>query len=209
MKKLLLLFSFLNFTGNSFSQELKPISLLPPDKTRGVTIMKAFEARASVREWSSRNLSLQDISDLLWAANGINRSTEGKRTAPSAMNAQDVDIYLFNEEGIFLYDARGNKLKPVVAGDYRSLPGATEAPVNLVLVSDISRFRAGSDSLKIGWANMDTGIVSQNISLFCAGTGLKTRPRASFPGADKIRSLLKLNKTQYILLNHPVGYLRK
>ncbi len=81
-------------------------------------------------------------------------------------------------------------------------------PLNLVLITDISRFRAGSDSLKTGWANIDCGIVSQIISLFCTAIGLKTRPGASFPGADKIRELLKLKDTQYILLNHPVGYSR-
>ena len=196
--------------GNSLSgQELKPIVLLKPDKTRGLPVMQALDVRASVREWSGQKLNLKDLSDLLWAANGINRPDEGKRTASSAMNAQDIDIYAFMEEGIYLYDAQKHVLNPVVSGDYRSLPGMTDAPVNLVLITDISKFRAGTDSLKIGWANIDCGIVSQNISLFCAGTGLKTRPRASFPGAAKIKEVLKLKDTQHILLNHPVGYEKK
>ena len=125
------------------------------------------------------------------------------------MNAQDIDIYVFMEDGIYFYDAPNHVLNQVVAGDFRELPGKTEAPVNLVLITDISKFRNNNDSLKIGWANIDAGIVSQNISLFCAATGLKTRPRASFPGAGKIRELLKLKDSQYILLNHPVGYLKK
>jgi nitroreductase len=125
------------------------------------------------------------------------------------MNAQDIDIYVFMDDGIYLYDAPKHVLNQVVAGDYRVLPGKTDAPVNLVLITDISKFRAGNDSLKIGWGNIDAGIVSQNISLFCSATGLKTRPRASFPGAEKIRELLKLKGSQYILLNHPVGYKKK
>ncbi len=193
-------------TSSPNDRELLPITLKTPDKTRGFPVMKALDVRASVREWSAQNLSLQDLSDLLWAAFGINRPDEGKRTASSSMNSQDIDVFAFMEEGIYLYDANKHNLNPVVAGDYRNLPGQTDAPLNLVLITDISRFREGSDSMKIGWANIGCGIVSQNISLFCAGTGLKTRPRASCPGADKIRKLLKLKDTQHILLNHPTGY---
>ena len=168
--------------------------------------MKALHVRASVREWSAEKLNLQDLSDLLWAANGINRPDEGKRTASSSTNAQDIDIYAFFEEGIYLYNAVDHSLVPQAAGDHRDLPGLTDAPVNLVLVTDISRYRYGTGEERIGWARINCGIVSQNISLFCAGTGIKTRPRASCPGADRIRELLKLKESQHILLNHPVGY---
>lgn len=197
--------SFISVSG----QELKPVELLKPDKSKGKSVMQALSERASVRTWSEQPLSLQDLSDLLWAANGINRPDEGKRTASSAMNAQDIDVYVFREDGVYLYEATKHNLNPVIAGDYRSLTGKTDAPVTLVLISDISRFRAGDDVLKLGWANIDCGIVSQNISLFCAATGLKTRPRASFPGADKIKDVLKLKDSQHILLNHPVGYEKK
>jgi len=209
MKQMLVILIIIVFTGSVQLQELKTVKLLNPDKKRGLPLMEALDIRASAREWSAEKLSQQDLSDLLWAANGVNRPSEGKRTASSAMNAQDIDIYVFLEDGIYFYDAPKHILNQVVAGDYRELPGKTEAPVNLVLITDISKFRANSDSLKIGWSNIDAGIVSQNISLFCAATGLKTRPRASFPGADKIRELLELKDSQYILLNHPVGYLKK
>ncbi len=188
------------------SQKPDSIKLLLPGKERGLSVMGTLHARASVKEWSSQKLNLQDISDLLWAANGINRPDEGKKTASSSTNAQDIDIYAFMEEGIWLYDAKGHTLIPQVAGDHRDLPGLTEAPVNLVLITDISRYRYGTDDERIGWARINCGIVSQNISLFCAGTGIKTRPRASCPGAEKIRELLKLTANQHILLNHPVGY---
>ena len=206
MRKLIFLLTAGMIFNSATGQELNNIILLKPDKTKGLPVMQAFDVRASVREWSPQKLALQELSDLLWAANGINRPDEGKRTAPSAMNAQDIDIYAFMEEGIYFYDAQKHLLTPVASGNHMDLAGKTDAPVNLVLVSDISRFRAGTDSLRLVWASMDCGIVSQNIALFCAGTGLKTRPRAGFPGATKIRELLQLKNTQLLLLNHPVGY---
>lgn len=190
------------------AQELAPMKLNDPDKTRGLPVMQALSVRASVREWSDQKLSLQDLSDLLWAANGVNRPDERKRTAPSAQNAQDCDIYVFLQEGIYLYDAFQRMLNPIRAGDHRELIGRTTAPVILVLVSDISRFRAGEDSLRLTWAAMDAGIVSQNISVFCAATELKTRPRAGF-NKEKLREILALKDSQYLMLNHPVGYAKK
>ena len=207
MKKLILfLLVIVNALSFLQAQELESVKLKTPDKERGLTVMQAMSVRASVRDWSDRKISLHDLSDLLWAANGVNRPDEKKRTASSAMNAQDIDIYVFMEEGVYLYDAFNQVVKPVCTGDHRALPGMTDAPVNLVLISDISRFRRGEDSLKLTWAAMDAGIVSQNISVFCAATELVTRPRASFPGLEKIREILKLSDSQHVMLNHPVGY---
>jgi nitroreductase len=232
--------------GWAAAQELKTIKLNAPNKKRGLPVMEALSVRASVREWSDKDLSLQDLSDLLWAANGINRPDSGKRTASSAMNAQDVDIYIFMKDGAYLYDAAQHALNPVAGGDHRTEitmrppggpggppgakpegppptppakpegpPGAppgggpggppSPAPIQLILVSDISRFSRGEQAQKLEWANIDTGIVSQNISLFCAATGVATRPRAGM-NKDLIKSLLKLKDTQYPILNHPVGY---
>lgn len=239
----------------AIGQDLQTIKLNEPNKKRGLPLMEALSVKASVTEWSDRELSPQDLADLLWAANGVNRPESGKRTASSAMNAQDVDIYVFMKTGAYLYDAKEHALVQVAQGDLRSdvlarpagggpggppvkpgekpaekpqtgqppvkpqgpPPGApaakagppqpASAPVLLVLVSDVSRFRGGSPETKLEWGAIDTGIVSQNISLFCAATGLATRPRASMD-RDKVRSLLKLKETQYPLLNHPVGYKR-
>jgi len=219
--------------GRAQAPEPATIQLNEPDKKRGLPLMEALSVRASVREWSERELALQDLSDLLWAANGINRLDSRKRTAPSAMNAQDVDIYVFRKDGIYLYDASGHALVPVVAGDQRSQigmapggrsggPGAPKpppegapmpkpagpppgAPIQLVLVSDNSRFRAGTPEQRFEWGAIDTGLVSQNISLFCAATGLGTVPRASI-AKERLKALLKLKDAQYPLLEHPVGY---
>jgi len=230
----------------SQTQDLKTIKLNEPNKKRGLPVMEALSIRASVREWSDKELSLQDLSDLLWAANGINRPDSKKRTASSAQNAQDVDIYVFRKDGVYLYDHIGHALVPVVAGDQRSqigmrpggAPGAkpggppaakpaapptakpegppgakppggppSGAPIQLVLVSDASRFGGGTPELKYELGAIDTGIVSQNIALFCAATGLGTRPRASI-AKDKLKNLLKLKDTQTPFLEHPVGYLK-
>lgn len=228
------------------AQDLQTIKLNEPNKKRGLPVMEALSLRASVREWSAKDVNLQDLSDLLWAANGINRPEIKKRTAASAMNAQDVDIYVFMKNGVYLYDAQGHALVPVIAGDHRDEigmrpgggpgrpggpggapaakpgsppqakpqgpPGAkpgggppSPAPIELILVSDSSRFGGGTPELKHEWGAIDTGLVSQNIALFCAGTGMVTRPRGSI-AREKIKELLKLKDTQCPFLNHPIGY---
>jgi len=238
LKGLILISCLLLITiGWAQAQELKPIKLMDPDKKRGLPVMEALSLRASVRSWSDKEISMRDLSDMLWAANGINRP-DGRRTAASATNAQDVDVYVFMKEGIYLYDAAGQALNPVVSGDYRNKlgmpkwievsagspggapPGAgappkagpggprgadTNAPILIFLVSDISRFRMAPDEVKLRWAAIDTGIVYQNIALFCAGVGLSARPRALF-AEDQVRDFMKLKDTQYPMLNIPVGY---
>ena len=251
------------------AQDLQTIKLNPPDKTRGLPFMETLSVKASAREWSERELSIADLSDLLWAATGINRPEENKTTASSALNAHDVDVYLFMKEGVYLYDIANHELDPVLSGDHRSelmmgrpprpagapnapdgppagpppggfparepmgstdkkpesgqvippaagpggpppgqmAPPPSNPPVQIILVSNSERFRMGEQNLRYEWGAIDAGIVSQNISLFCAATGLKTRPRASIQ-KDKIKALLNLKDTQYVLLNHPVGYAR-
>jgi SagB-type dehydrogenase family enzyme len=187
----------------------KTIVLNPPDITRGLPVMKALSLRASATDFDTTGIKMQDLSDLLWASNGINRPDVGKRTAPSAINAQDIDVYVSMESGIYLYDAKKHVLDLMINGDYRKLiagrqENVAKAPVICLLVSDISKFKFGGDSLKLVWAAEDAGIVSQNISLFCASVGLATRPRATMD-LIKLHELLKLNKSQYLMLNNPVS----
>lgn len=211
MKRIFILaFFILSFIIVSFAQESNTIKLNSPNLNKN--LMQAFKERASAREFDTTKLSIQDLSDLLWAANGINRPESGKRTAPSAMNSQDIDIYVFLEEGVYLYDFKNNTLKSIVSGDKRQIFSGPRKdpipPVILLLVSDISRFSRGTDSLKLNWAAMDAGIVSQNIALFCAGNNMLTRPRAGMP-IDEIKKLLTLSPTQYPMLNNPVSYKKK
>lgn len=208
MKKIPLILSALLFITVMNAQDLKVIKLNAPDKARGIAVMKAFSDRHSDREYAAKEINIQDLSDLLWAANGINR-TDGKRTAPSALNKQDIDVYVIMKDGAFLYDAKAHALNPIAKGDHRAAVGGgqdfvKEAPVSLVIVSDLSRFGKVSDQTKI-MAAMDAGIVSQNINLCCAGIGLSTVPRASMD-QNALKQILKLSDSQILLMNNPVGY---
>lgn len=212
MKKVLFtLFATFLLTVGLQAQGLKEIKLNAPDKNRGTTVMKALADRHSVREFATKELSVQDLSDLLWAANGVNRP-DGKRTAPSALNKQDIDIYVILKKGAYLYNAQSHSLQPIAEGDHRPAVGGGQdfvnsAPVSLVLVSDLSRFGSASDANKMMGA-MDAGIVCQNINLFCAATGLSTVPRATMDKATLI-TVLKLSANQLPIMNNPVGYPKK
>lgn len=181
-----------------------------PDKSRNVTLMQALDKRHSERAFANKQLTHQDLSDLLWAANGINRPSEGKRIAPSANNVQEVDVYVCMKDGCYLYDAKAHQLQPVAKGDYRSAVAGqqnfvTEAPVCLILVADLSRFNSGNPEQLLIVGACDTGIISQNISLFCSSAGLVTVPRMTMD-KNALEKILKLKKSQHLLLNHPVGY---
>jgi hypothetical protein len=209
MKKIITLLPAILFSCCLFGQGLKPVTLNPPDLKRGLTVMEALSLRASNTDFSDKKLSLQDLSDLLFAANGVNRKDIKKRTAPSAMNSQDIDVYVFLQEGVYIYDAFQSVLNPIVAGDQRLLAAGSQenvakAPVILLMVSDISRFRL-SETMKLENAAKDAGIVSQNINIFCAGTGLITRTRGTMD-LVRLKSVLNLKDTQHPMLNNPVGY---
>jgi nitroreductase len=190
----------------------KVINLSKPDTNRSGALMKALSDRKSTREYASKELSITDLSDLLWAANGINRP-DGKRTAPSAMDRQDVDIYVVLPAGTYLYDAKGHKLNLVTEGDYRGAVAGTgqdfvkSAPLSLVLVTDLSRLGDAKSPQVQQLGAVDVGIVSQNVSLFCATANLATVPRASMD-KDQLKTALKLKEAQLPVINHPVGYFK-
>ncbi len=209
MKKLIAVVCCTLFATSVWAQA-QTIVLNQPEMTRGLTIMKTFAQRSSQAKFDTIDLKLQDLSDLLWAADGINRADLGKRTAPSAMNSQDVDVYVVMKKGAYLYDAKKHQLDLVSSGDFRlQVAGRQEnfagAPVFCVLVSDISRFKSGADSLKLQWAALDAGIVSQNIGLFCAGVGFATHPRVTMD-IPKLKEVLKLKSSQYLMINNLVAY---
>lgn len=210
MRKVIICICFVSMAVSLFAQGEKNIVLNQPDLSRGLPVMKALSLRASATDYDTTGIKLQDLSDLVWAANGINRADIGKRTAPSAMNSQDIDIYVIMKSGAYLYDAKKQILMLVAEGDYRLLAAGRQvevakAPVNCVLVSDISRFKSGEESSKLIWAAEDAGIVSQNISVFCAAVGFSTRARATMD-QQKLSEVLKLTPSQHLMLNHPVSY---
>ena len=193
------------------AQELSVIRLNAPDKTRGSAIMKALSDRQSVREFSPEALKPQDLSDLLWAANGINRP-DGKRTAASCRNFQDVELYVVLPEGVYVYDAKEHALNPVVSGDYRGAVASRQefaktAPLCIVLVADMTKYGDMSEASKL-MAAIDVGIVCQNINVACAGLGLATVPRGTMDQAT-LRTALKLSDHHLLLMNNPVGYPKK
>ncbi len=214
MKRKLFIIAFSFISGIIAAQNIpKSIQLNQPDTLGGLPVMKALSLRASEREFDTTELSLQVLSEVLWAGNGINRSGSGKRTAPSAMNSQDIDIYAFLKTGVFLYKPDKQVLELVAAGDYRTLLAGKQesfagAPLICLLVSDLSRFKFGEDALKKGWAAIDAGTVSQNIGLYCSSARLATCPRASME-TDKVKEVLKLSESQYPVMNQPVGYRKK
>jgi SagB-type dehydrogenase family enzyme len=177
------------------------IQLPAPQKTGGMPLMEALNARQTQRTFSPKALSEQQLSDLLWAACGVNRDS-GKRTAPSAMNRQEIDIYVALSSGLYLYVAPENRLQQVLAQDIRDKTGkqpfVKTAPVCLVYVSDDER-------LKIEfYTATDTGYISQNVYLFCASEGMNTVVLGTVD-KEALHTAMQLKPTQHIILTQPVG----
>jgi nitroreductase len=172
--------------------------------------MQVLKERKSVRDFGPEQISRQMLSNLLWAAWGINRE-DGRRTAPSASNRQEIDVYVIMADGAYTYDAKANALKPVVRTDIRKLAGtqayAADAPVNLIYIADTAKL-GGDDAARLAIANANTGFIAQNVYLFCASEGLGTVVRASVNGADLAKAL-NLRAEQRITLAQSVGYAKK
>src|ERR1017187_1226848 len=184
------------------------IDLPAPQKSGGMPLMEALAKRSTGREFDSRDLSLKQLSSLLWACFGINRP-DGKRTAPTAKDCREADIYVILKQGAYRYEAKSNKLDLVVAEDLRSLAAtqafATNAPVNLVFVADLARMGNSSAEEKRTFAYIDVGYISQNAYLFCASEGLATGARASVD-RKALALKLRLRSDQMIILGQSVGY---
>ena len=192
------------------AQELKPVALPTPQTSGGRPLMQVLKERKSVRDFGPEPLSRQTISNLLWAAWGVNRE-DGRRTAPSASNRQEIDVYVVMADGAYLYDAQANALKLVAPADLRKLAGTQAyvagAPVNLIYVADTAKL-GGDDAARLATANADTGFVAQNVYLFCASEGLGTVVRGSV-NRDDLSKALNLRVGQRITLAQSVGYAKK
>lgn len=190
-------------------QELKPIELPKPQMAGGEPLMEALRDRQSTRSFQSKPLPAQVLSNLLWAAFGINRPETGKRTAPSARNWQEMDIYVVMAEGTYLYDAKAHRLDPILAGDHRGATGGQDfvkdAPVNLVLVADLAKTGdASSEGTRVS-VGVDAGVIVQNVYLFSASEELGTVVRGSIDG-PAFAKLLKLRPDQKVIVAQTVGY---
>ena len=201
-------------TSSAFAQAAEPRSVpLPkPQTDGGMSLMQALKLRRSAREFSTEKLSDQTLSNMLWAAFGINRPESEGRTAPSAHNWQEIDVYVIMEGGLFRYQAKGHFLQLIEAEDLRTQAGTQayvqEAPVNLIYVSDKSKMGQEPESEKEIYAAADTGFIAENVYLYCASARLATVVRAS---VDKpvLSKAMNLRPEQSIILAQSVGYPKK
>ena len=195
-----------------FAEEPKPIQLPAPQTDGGRPLMQVLKDRATVREYKSDPLPPQELSNLLWAAFGINRADSGKRTAPTAMNRQEIDIYVALADGLYLWDAKANVLNLVLAQDIREATGrqpfVKDAPVNLVFVTDMAKMgdRGKEYHELYSWA--DTGFISENVYLYCASAGLGTVVRGAVD-REALAKAMNLRPDQKIVFAQTVGYPKK
>jgi SagB-type dehydrogenase family enzyme len=195
--------------GLCAAEALQTIPLPPPQTDGGRPLMQVLKERSSSRAFGSKTLSRHELSNLLWAAFGVNRSDSGKRTAPSAKNQQEIDIYVATADGLYLYDVPAHTLKQILAADIRAETGlqpyVKEAAVNLVYVADMSRMGDMKDEDKVFYSAADAGFIGQNVYLYCTSEGLGTVVRGAIdrPALSKV---MGLRPDQKVILAQSVGY---
>ncbi len=205
MKKMMLTAAIALLGSMAIAQTTLPA---PNKAKKTASVMEALSTRHSSRAFSAKELSMQELSDLLWAACGKNRP-DGKLTAPTAMNKQEIRVFVFTAKGVCEYLPQTNQLVEKAKGDHRGIVAAGQdfaktAPVSLVLVADMDKFGSSNEGAKMMMA-VDTGIVSENINVYCEAAGLVTVTRGTMDQAA-IKKLLGLNDNQLPLINNPVGY---
>lgn len=198
--------------SGALAQEQRVIPLPKPQLELGRPLMQVLKDRRTVRDFSREELSPQTVANLLWAGFGINRPESGHRTAPSAMNAQEIDLYLATADGLFVYDALANRLKQVLSEDIRPRIGSQEftmqAPVTLIFVADHARMVKAKPQDKDFYAAIDTGFISQNIYLYCASEGLGTVVHALGDRAG-LAEVMRLGPEQKVVIAQAVGHPKK
>jgi len=186
------------------------IALPAPERHGGVPLMEALAQRHSTREFSPEPLSLPLLSGLLWAAYGVNRK-DGGRTAPSALNAQEIDVFVALPSGAYRYDAAAHELRLVATSDLRRVTGyqdfVDEAPMDVVYVADHARMHLVPVGQRESYASVAAGAIAQNVYLFAAGNGLATVLRA-WIDRTAIADALGLTHDRQVLLSQTVGYPR-
>ena len=183
-------------------------ALLPPSLSGGMPLISALSIRQSLREFAPEPLPEQVLSDLLWAAGGINRHHVDGRTAPSAMNAQEVLLYVAMPQGLFLYEPKPHALRLVVASDVRRVTGNQDfvdtAPLDLVFVADHARMKLVPAAQREAYAHATAGAMAQNVYLYCASEGLATVIRAWFD-RNALAHAMRLQTDHQLLLSQTVG----
>ena len=216
LKKISLSFAVIFcFISTSIAADLAPIKLPPPDMKGGKPLMQCLKDRKTDRSFSTKKLPVEVLSNLLWAACGINRPESGKRTAPSAVNWQEIDVYVAMEEGLYIYNAKAHRLEPVLKNDLRknttqllqpSRSSVAGAPMQLIYVADYEKinFLVNDEDKKL-YSSADTGFISQNVYLYCVSEGLATGVRGMVD-KEALSREMKLRDKQKIILVQAVGY---
>jgi SagB-type dehydrogenase family enzyme len=200
----------LGFLASGIAADLQPVTFPPPSRAGGLPLMEVLKQRKTTRELRSEKLPAQTLGDLLWAAFGINRPETDHRTAPSAMNSQEVDLYVATADGVFLYEPKPHHLKPLLKQDLRARTSSQEfarqAPVVLIYVADLPRLVKAKPESRPFYAGIDTGSIVQNVYLYCASTGLGT----VVYDLDRtpLSEALALGPEQRIILCQAVGFPR-
>jgi SagB-type dehydrogenase family enzyme len=198
MKKGCLLFALVCFAATTQAQD---INLVSPEKTGGKSFLETVNLRRSERSYVKKEMPAQQLSNLLWVANGFNR--DSKRTVPTAMDKQEMELYVLFDHGIYFYDAKEHSLKAVAKGNFTEALGqpaiSNNAALSIIMVADLSKS-------SIDFARISSGYISQNIYLFAASEGLGTVVRASFR-QDELLKLLNLTDQYAVILVQPVGFL--
>ena len=193
------------------AQELKSEELPPPRSEGGQSLIAALKLRRSTREYSDRLLSTQVLSDLLWAAFGVNRPASDGRTVPYWRHIMVIDVYLAMADGVLLYEPKTHKLLPYMKEDFRAQTGLQDfvatAPLNLVYVAHGERMTDVTPEERRLYACVDASFIGQNVYLFCASEGLATVFRAALDG-PKLGQALKLPDQQFVTFAQTVGYPR-
>lgn len=210
MKPKITLFMILLLGASVFctAQVIETVSLPPANQSGGMPLMEALKNRQSQRSFSDKELTLQQMSDMLWAAYGINRP-DGFRTVPSARTWNEFDIYIIKAEGWYVYDPVKHVMLMMGNEDLREFAGTQEfvktAPVNLVFVADFDRMANADDDFRKFYSAADAGFISQNVYLYCASENLATIVRGQID-KPKAKEVLKLRPNQHVILAQTVGY---
>ncbi len=215
MKKILYIAMMTIFSLANLPVKSQDIILPSPVRSGGMPLMQALNERKSIREFDAANLSQQQLSDMLWAACGYNRPAQKMRTAPSARNIQEIDVYAALQTGLYLYEPATHSLKQIAGEDIRSLTGSQPfvggAAVNLVYVADMAKLgKKEGDEIKdsdLLWPYANTGYISQNVYLYCASENLGSVVRGMIP-KDKLAPAMKLRSNQVIVLTQTVGVIK-
>jgi len=198
----------LGLSAAPLGAEHSAVKLNPPDfEAPGLTVIQALKNRKSDRQFADRELTLGHLSEVLWAAGGINRPEKTGRTAPTARNTQAIEIFAFTKDGTYRYDPKNHELKLLTPGDHRAAAGeqdyVAEAPLNIIYVADLNKL-SGTEGQKRLTAAMDLGHFSQNVYLYCASVGLNTVTRISID-PEVLAPLLKIDRNFIPLMGQTVG----